>query len=795
MSAQDDQTNEKKKEADEQAAREQKEKQKSKNREYFTGNFRPAMPTVMIPYKDQLFALPILSLSVEAEFNVSTAFVRVTGTWQNVAKYTADCIFALPLSGTVTEVNIKLQARVEEDDKHADRDLLTAIIPKDLEEFAELLPDGVEGDEAAEGEKPDGKLPEGISFDEYIPNLFRVPINDVYKRDIITVTAVFIEPLPFIDGKYQFVLPLSCQKELLPKVPGERVPKLDAMGNPMVDQEGKKIMTFKHRSPNSVFSLKCTINSCTHDAVASSASHDIKITTPEQKGQRTEGREHGTENAMIINVHDFENPDGSGGSHDFKLSYGLMSDDIMSTFIDEPLPEEDEGNFLLFVTPPSVDEPNRFHRRMFFLLDRSGSMTGEPYQEATRALIRGLSFLDETDEFAIISFDHNWVSFPLGGGMSTATADHISRAAAWALSIDPKGGGTDIRTPMQIAFDTLYGKEEDDAKRKEEDETFTPALSFVVLITDGCVKLEREICRDAREHKCSARVLTFGIGTYCNWYFLKMLAQICCGFSEVVVYKERINSQIVQLLNMAAHPILTEVRLAIPGVEDVHLFPFPVPDLCKGAPLTITGKYRGSLAEGAVVGLQGLNWEGKVVRKYINVRKSSVIPVAKVFIKQRIDLLSARAWMDESSELKDEVVDLSCAETVPSPYTMMITFEADDEMRKEIEEDDDENNALLGGPQSDSVSRGGTRKLKKKWYKNKAALAGIAAGGVTIVGAALFSFGDLGASAANLPILGDLFGQIGNIDIDLSCCGECGECCGGIGECLQDCSPSDCLIC
>ena len=49
-----------------------------------------------------------------------------------------------------------------------------------------------------------------------------------------------------------------------------------------------------------------------------------------------------------------------------------------------------------------------------------------------------------------------------------------------------------------------------------------------------------------------------------------------------------------------------------------------------------------------------------------------VIPVGKVFIKQRIDLLSAKAWLEESEETKKEVVDLSCDESMPSPYTMMV---------------------------------------------------------------------------------------------------------------------------
>ena len=55
------------------------------------------------------------------------------------------------------------------------------------------------------------------------------------------------------------------------------------------------------------------------------------------------------------------------------------------------LEENGDGTFLLFVTPPSKPPKHRFKRSVIFLLDRSGSMTGEPFQEAAKALqVRGV---------------------------------------------------------------------------------------------------------------------------------------------------------------------------------------------------------------------------------------------------------------------------------------------------------------------------------------------------------------------------------------------------------------------
>ena len=49
--------------------------------------------------------------------------------------------------------------------------------------------------------------------------------------------------------------------------------------------------------------------------------------------------------------------------------------------------------------------------------------------------------------------------------------------------------------------------------------------------------------------------------------------------------------------------------------------------------------------------------------------------VERVFLKQRIDLLTSKAWFQDSQKIKAEVVDLSTAASMPCAYTSMITFE------------------------------------------------------------------------------------------------------------------------
>lgn len=58
-----------------------------RQQDHFSLSARPTCPSVLIPFENQLYALPVQKLDVRAEFNVSTAFVKITGVWRNIANY------------------------------------------------------------------------------------------------------------------------------------------------------------------------------------------------------------------------------------------------------------------------------------------------------------------------------------------------------------------------------------------------------------------------------------------------------------------------------------------------------------------------------------------------------------------------------------------------------------------------------------------------------------------------------------------------------------------------------------
>lgn len=312
---------------------------------------RPQAPTILIPYESQFFCLPVEKIDVKCEFNVSTAFARLIGVWKNISTFTTDLIFVLPTKGTVTSVYVEIQERRYD----------TMIIPKD--EAQKLA--GKQKQPKNETEGPvEGKLPSSIDFNEYVPDLFRLPIQNVQPGEVVSVRVVWIEPLQFINGMYTFGLPMNLNPELLPD---------------------------ETRTFDDIISFSCVINSvaeCTYN----SRSHDVEVI--QRQGNRVSLKLKG----FTKESEDEEGNKTRGRSANIDFGYSLVSEEILTTLINEPKKTDngqDEGTFLLFVTPPSVQQSeNFFARNMIFLLDRSGSMTGEPYREAVRALLVALSKLN-----------------------------------------------------------------------------------------------------------------------------------------------------------------------------------------------------------------------------------------------------------------------------------------------------------------------------------------------------------------------------------------------------------------
>src|SRR5690606_7930389 len=112
-----------------------------------------------------------------------------------------------------------------------------------------------------------------------------------------------------------------------------------------------------------------------------------------------------------------------------------------------------DSHLLVTLTPPAGEIPPaaRLPRDAIFVIDTSGSMSGQSIEQAKAALSLALDRLAPGDRFNVIRFNHETEAlFP---GLRPWTADTL-RAAQAAVAALEADGGTEMRPALRLALDS-----------------------------------------------------------------------------------------------------------------------------------------------------------------------------------------------------------------------------------------------------------------------------------------------------------------------------------------------------
>ncbi|CAD7696108.1 unnamed protein product [Ostreobium quekettii] len=651
--------------------------------------------------------LPLQSAEVTAECHIATAFVKIEFVVDATNTQGGPGVLILPKNYDTTVTEAKIQ-NLTQHSVYA-----TMVVPKD-EAGRYAARSGNRVNPGAAGEDP---------VDPNNPELFIISFGNIKPRDLFRVTVHFFQPLLFQQGYYQLQFPLEWPQQML-------------------SGGSAHLSALMH--------INCSINTGVPTEVNWKCPTHKMVPKTVQPGRLVlaADREVKWENS------------------DFMIGYEVWGRAIVASMnIQAPNPvnkaQDPRGNFALSVSPPAPDVTQPFVKSVILIVDRSGSMQGKPIEYAKKALMAGLDMLSPMDLFTIIAYDHEQITW--SGTLKEATQENVSSANHWISGNVVARGLTDIKTPLQQAIQMLQG---------------SPFVPYIFLLTDGAVEDERDIAQYLQNEVnipgaadlSVPRVSTFAIGPYCNHFFLKQLAVIGRGMFDVAFTPFSIQAQMERMLDAAAKPVLTDVRIRMDGPTDVELYPFPIPDLFVGHPLLVSGKYNGNFPP--TVQILGKLPNGDEWSQDVHTTQAAAIPLDKVFVKQRLDVLTAAAWLNDDGKMVQQVIEESVNSGIVTPHTSMLLMQTTEENLEDI-------------------------KKKKAQGKNvvltKYAVGG-AAGIALLAGAGLaFGFGDIASSVGNVPIpdFGD-FGGIGDVFPDIAdgiggLCGGCGDCCGDIGTCLGDC--------
>lgn len=351
---------------------------------------------------------------------------------------------------------------------------------------------------------------------------------------------------------------------------------------------------------------------------------------------------------------------------DFELFYGVQRDDITANLLSYKESAEQDGFFLLMITPPQTVAVERvLPKDVVIVLDQSGSMGGAKWEQAQRATISVLEKLNPQDRFNVVVFSSGWRVF----ANSLQDTSAASEAVAWVRTLYPEGG-----TNIHDALKTALGYADDER-----------ALTVLFLTdgvaTEGIVDTPTLLESLKRNAPANARIFTFGVGDDVDTLLLDSIVRDFRGTGAYVRPSQRVDEAVASLYAKISAPVLNDITLSFDGAQVELLYPRQLPDLFAGEQLVLVGRYRRG-AEGVSVTLTGKRDGEQVTLVYPDLRLTERAGgqafIARLWATRRIgDMLNQIRLNGESKELVDSIVTLSLRYGIITPYTSLLIEEDD----------------------------------------------------------------------------------------------------------------------
>jgi Ca-activated chloride channel family protein len=357
---------------------------------------------------------------------------------------------------------------------------------------------------------------------------------------------------------------------------------------------------------------------------------------------------------------------------DFRLFFDNGEESVGASVVSYRPRESEPGYFLLLASPDiKVAEEKPQPKTVLFVVDRSGSMSGEKIEQARAALKFVLNNLREGDTFNIVAYDSEIQTFrPELEKFNDATR---TAAIGFADGLYA-GGSTDIDGALKRALGMIT-----DGSRP----------NYVLFLTDGLPTAgetgEAAIVKHSEEiNRVRARVFAFGVGYDVNSRLLDKLSRANFGLSQYVRPNENIEASVSALYRKIAAPVMTEIALTVDveggGGQPINrVYPKGTFDLFAGDQAVIVGRYRaGGMAKvilrGKLAGEEKtFDFPAELVR---NSDDTSNAFVARLWATRRVgEIIDEIDLKGKNQELVNELVSLATEHGILTPYTSFLADE------------------------------------------------------------------------------------------------------------------------
>ncbi|XP_064326211.1 von Willebrand factor A domain-containing protein 5B1 [Phalacrocorax carbo] len=198
-----------------------------------------------------------------------------------------------------------------------------------------------------------------------------------------------------------------------------------------------------------------------------------------------------------------------------------------------------------------------------FLIDRSRSMSGVNINRVKDALVVILKSLMPACLFNVIGFGSTFKTlFPAS---RPYCEESLAIACESIKRIRADMGGTNILSPLKWVI-------------RQPIHRGHPRLLF--LLTDGAISNTGKVLELLRNHSCSTRCYSFGIGPNACRRLVRGLAAVSRGIAEFLAEGERLQPKMIKSLKKAMAPVLSDVSVEWVFPESTEVLVSPISTRC-----------------------------------------------------------------------------------------------------------------------------------------------------------------------------------------------------------------------
>ncbi|MFB2933882.1 VIT domain-containing protein [Aerosakkonemataceae cyanobacterium BLCC-F154] len=625
--------------------------------------------------KPQVF--PLKHTEVKAKVSGNLSRVEVTQTFENPFSDPLEAIYVFPLpdEAAVDDMEIKIGDRI-----------IKGNIKK-REEAQEIY------DRARQEGRTAGLL------EQERDNIFTQSLANIKPGEKIDVTIRYTDSLKFEGGNYEFVFPMVVGSRYIPgnSIPPTPLNKGGEERNTPLNKGGEERNTpltkggeerntplikggeerntplIKGGEERNTPLIKGGEGGIDTDRVPDASritppvlppgtrsGHDINVTVEIDAGvpiSQVNSTSHKIATSRQNNIVKVQlNNEDTIPNKDLILRYRIAGNNTQATILTQS--DEKGGHFAVYLIPALQYRRDEIvPKDVVFLMDTSGSQSGEPLAKSKELMRRFINGLNPNDTFTIIDFANT--TKQLSPTPLANTKENRDRAMAYIDALDARGG-TELLNGIRAVLN------------------FPPApsgrLRSVVLLTDGYIGNENEVIAEVqRSLKSGNRLYGFGVGSSVNRFLINRLAEVGRGTSQVIRQDEPTQEVAEKFFRQINNPVLTNIQVSWEGGgEKAIIYPLAAPDLFANQPLVLFGKkpdkINGNLQ---IIGVAaGGKRYGKTLP--VNFNSTGNVAIAQLWARARIKDLMNQMFGGETKSGVDAVTETALNYRLLSQYTAFV---------------------------------------------------------------------------------------------------------------------------